>query len=143
MSAEVNIQIHSKTTYENGEIEQISYDTIGQAYKKDNYYFLRYKEDTQLQLGNTWTIVKWTMEEEQNEVVIIRQGDTKMKQVFKEGFTHQSNYQSQYGVLYMETVTNKIDIQLKTLFKGKINLKYELQIDNQTVGAYDLTIITH
>ncbi len=139
MTKDVKIFIKTKIDYENTTKEFIEYQYKGKLYLKNNNKFLRYKEDCKQELGNTWTTIKWSEVEKPYKVLLVRQGETKMKNVFQEGFKHISNYRSLHGSYKMEIITNKININ-KKVEAGNIKLYYKLQLNNLPIGDYILEI---
>jgi len=135
----VKIQIHSKIKYENGQEERLHVDAVGDLYLKEEHFFLRYQE-TEKEMGNTWTVVKWPKERTPITVVIIRQRNVKMKQVFQEGVRIDFTYQSPYGALEMEILTHRIHLSKPSLNKGEIGLQYQLTRNKQIIGTYHLDL---
>lgn len=138
-TSSVNIQVDSNIKYENHDEEQMHLQYKGVLYLKNGVYYLRYKEDDALQIGNTSTTVKWK-KGNTLEVIMIRQGDVKSNQVFMQGITSVSPYQTDFGTMEMKITTDSIEIQEESLFNGNIHIRYRLELQQQVIGSIQLNI---
>ena len=139
MSRAVNILVTTNINYENGIKETMDNQYSGILYFKGNEYFLRYKDNLNQELGNTWSIIKWNNYQTPYKVTLIRQGDIKMKQIFEEGYKYISEYKGVFGNISIETITNIINLSINT-DGGKICLDYDMKLNNQINGNYKLEI---
>jgi len=139
MSREVKILVTTSIDYENEVKETMNNQYSGVLYFKGNDCFLRYKDNPNQELGNTWTIIKWNKYYKPYTVTLVRQGDIKMKQIFQEGYTHLSEYKGPFGNINLETITNGIDLT-DNEDKGKIRLDYNMKINYQISGKYTLEV---
>lgn len=138
MSVEVKFHIHTKIKHADGTKEEFTYQTDGNLYDKNNERFLRYKE--QPELGNTWSILKWNSNSSPEKLSIIRQGEIKSNQLFQKGLLNKSLYHSPHGILDMETRTTQLRIEEKTSTEGKISIQYNLTINKNVIGNYNIEI---
>lgn len=136
---EVKIIIKTNITYANGDKELINNQYNGNFYIQNNNYYLRYKENLNQEQGNISTVIRWSNVEIPYKIILIRQGDIKMKQIFQEGYKHASEYIASFGTVNLETTTNHIRIG-KNQYGGKISLDYNLELNNQINGNYILEI---
>ncbi len=132
MSTQVSIEILTKITHTDGDRENISYNTKGVLYQKQDEYFLRYKDHPDL--GKTWSIIKWSFHKPY-KINIIRQGEVRVQQEFLKEHTDRTQYHSPAGILEMEATT--IDISLE---EGQLITEYSLKINEQMVGKYTIQI---
>ncbi|GBF12498.1 DUF1934 domain-containing protein [Tepidibacillus infernus] len=139
MEQDVTLQVITYIRHPYGEEDRMTFQGKGKLYLKDESVYLRYEEQLE-DLGKTATIVQWKEAEKDSPVVtIIRQGDVSMKQVFEKGKTWSNAYLSPYGRLELEMITHQVKIE-KEWLKGKIYLSYDVYIDQQKIGHYQVEI---
>ncbi|WP_042351099.1 DUF1934 domain-containing protein [Bacillus massiliigorillae] len=137
MSDTKTVKVELKTTITNGE-ERDSYEllTFGTLQHKGRSIYLRYDE-VQQDLNKTHTIVKWSPE----EVFIMRSGHVKMRQKFLKDLMTVGSFESTYGTMQMLTTAKKMNHSWDDNTKeGKIHLIYDLNMQGNDVGQYDMLI---
>ena len=142
--SELHVHVQTKIVDHNGDIEEWQHQYQGKLYiKNDRDYYLKYDENEEQSLGKTSTILKWNPMDQPLKIQIIRQGEVKSSQIFEEGKTNLSYYQSPYGTFEMFVSPSKVRIQSDHPNKGNIELEYDLEMDKQKIGRYQLTIQYH
>ncbi|WP_353894597.1 DUF1934 domain-containing protein [Proteinivorax hydrogeniformans] len=125
----------SSSQKNDGESSNIQVDAKGKLYNKNGTDYIVYDEPEGTGLEGTITTVKV----KDNQVTLIRSGQTGMKQVFLSGKQTQSLYKTPYGSFPMEVQSEKVEIQRST--DGiKIRLKYNLNVAGQSVGQQTLSL---
>ncbi len=135
MIKDVKVLVRTNINYHNSTNELIEYQYNGTQYLKKNNIFLRYKDNNNQDMGNTWTIVKWNEDENPTRVTLIRQGETRSKNVFQKGYKHIGEYYSLSLLFEMETTTKDLYIKKKAN-GGQILVNYNLKLNNQLIGNY-------
>lgn len=136
MGLDVLIKVNSEMRYANGQKETITQSYVGQLFDKENHYYLRYREKSEL--GDVWTNIKWSTYSP-NNITIIRQGSIKATQIFKEGYSHNSLYQNQFVSFSLSTNTTKLEIDHRGN-SGYIYVDYEISNEEQLLGYYSTKI---
>lgn len=140
MSKEIIITIITKIKYTDNTNEVLKNKYEGLIFLKGNEYYIRYQETTEHELGKTFTILKWDAINNPKNITIIRQGDTKMKQVYQKGIKDVSEYRNVYGAYEIEVDTNKVTVEEFSDISGKIKLDYDMSVNYQLIGNYKLEI---
>lgn len=133
---DVSISVNSNQKTFDGSIERNDYLYTGKLYQKGNEYYLRYREFEEL--GNTWAIIKWNTEAK--AVSIIRQGDVKAEQLFKQDFTHQTTYRSPHGTFVFDISTAQLNIELLNEKEGRIYIEYKIDSSGQHIAEHKIEI---
>jgi uncharacterized beta-barrel protein YwiB (DUF1934 family) len=110
----------------------------GELYPRDNCIFLRYQELAEAGMGRTFTTIRI----EPRQLRIVRQGDIKHEQTFREGFRHLGFIQTPHGRIEMETVTKAVEVRMDDLPGGTlfIGWSYELTVMGEAAGIYQVEI---
>ncbi|MCM3006607.1 DUF1934 domain-containing protein [Priestia koreensis] len=128
------VQVHVVTDIRDGQRKETnSFKANGHLHEKDGVVYLTYEE--KLEDGNVSTIVK----AKPDEVIIMRSGLFKMRQVFRKQEQVEGSYASPYGPLQMSTLTYNIENK-KMNTKGRLFLSYDLYLQGEKAGRYALTI---
>lgn len=127
------------TQYDNrGNSDKVEFTTVGEATKKNGSLYLKYEESELSGMKGTTTIIKVNDE----SVVINRYGSTVSKMEFKKGLRFRTQYKAQGGMLSMELLTNKIDVDVdKESSKGSIKIDYNITITGMFEGKNIMEII--
>lgn len=133
---EVKIRIKGKQRNIEGEENIIELMTEGKFYKKNDSYYIIYDETEISGMEGATTTLKIQGE----KVYMKRFGSSASSLVFEKGKKHRTEYFTQYGEMSIEVVTNKMDIDISDLGKGKINLAYRLNISDTLESRNDLSI---
>jgi len=140
---EVHISIRTRIDDSTGDRQEWSHQYTGIIYQKnDQDIFLRYQESEEQSLGKTTTILKWK-KNQLPVLTLIRQGETREKQIYKVGQAYRHLYQTPYGTYEMEIQPSKVSVQMENENQGSIELEYDLLIESQKAGRYQLWIQFH
>lgn len=135
MKRQVLITIKGLQTNELGEQDTQELVTVGEFFRKNQAYYLLYKETEISGMAGTTTSVKV----EGERVILNRMGSAQMKQIFQVGASHQCNYVTPHGRLHLQVLSSQVDVDL-TEVGGSINLEYELTIGAEKVSDNKLSI---
>lgn len=103
--------------------------TEGKLYKKDNAYYISYKETDVTGMKGTTT----TLKTEKNRVTLIRHGTITSNFVFEEGKKYISHYATEYGVFTVGIKAEKIDVDIND-YGGIVKVVYSIDVLDGNVG---------
>lgn len=119
-----------------GRKENVAFEANGLYYIKGNSTYLSFHEPHQA--GDVKTIIKIN----DSDVLILRSGAVKMRQLYKKKEETKGTYQNQAGTFEMKTKTNTIEYRwYKGSRKGKLFLSYLLTLHGEAAGRYTITIL--
>lgn len=95
--------------------------TEGKFYKKDNAYFISYRETGVTGMEGTTT----TLKAEKSKVTLIRHGTVSSSFVFEEGKKNISHYATEYGVFTVGVKAEKINVDIDDS-GGLVSVVYSL-----------------
>lgn len=98
-------------------------------------YILTYLEGESSGLGGTRT----TLELEKGKITLTRAGEYHSQMVFEEGASHVSDYQTPYGTLPLEILTQRLSWDMEGQ-RGRVELDYRIQIGPQQSGLTQLRL---
>ncbi len=132
-----NAIISLKGIQTNVDDETTTIELVSEAsfYKKENSYYIVYKETQITGMDGTTTTVKVT----KDTVNLIRFGSVCSKMVFKEGFEHVSTYDTIYGSLDICVSANVVDIKMNDE-GGELYIDYDIQIGGKKLGINNFYI---
>ncbi|WP_449538103.1 DUF1934 domain-containing protein [Ferdinandcohnia sp. Marseille-Q9671] len=115
--------------------ENVAFDANGLYYIKGNNTYLQF--DEKQETGTVKTIVKIS----DTEVLILRSGHVKMRQVYRKSEITNGSFQNQYGTYNLTTKTNNIEYKwYNHSRKGSLFLSYELALQGEASGLYKISI---
>ncbi len=111
--------------------------TEGILYRKDDAWFLRYKESEATGLEGTTTTIRV---DDPGTVSLIRTGSTHMRVTFVEGRRHVTRMELPYGVLDVDIYTNAVRAGLSDR-GGEVHLGYSVELNSRepTNARLDVT----
>lgn len=118
-----------------GEDNKIELITEGRLYKKDDVYYIEYEESTVSGLEGTKTLLVIG----DNRVFLERTGAHESRFVFEKGRKYVSYYETPFGSLEMGVFPTRIDYDVDET-KGKVDLKYQLDISGKYAGLNELMV---
>ena len=135
-TVQMAVKITVNTTITNdSEKETYELITFGQYIQKTSSVFLRY--DELMEEGSAKTVVKVSNQEGS----IVRNGAVEIRLPFQMNKTLVGSYKTPYGVLDMETSTTGIRHEFDdVLKKGLINIFYDLKVQGNHAGTYQVSI---
>ncbi len=135
LTAPVKLKIITTITQPDTTPEKYELWSEGTILKKRDQIYLRYEEVQEGQHMNT------TLRFGEEDAIIIRNGDIKMRMPFVLGQAQRGHYNSQYGQLPIVTVTKAMKFEpSETIQNGRFYLQYELLIGEESVGDYSLEL---
>mgnify|MGYP006293520157 CR=1 FL=1 len=116
-----NVAINIDSIQDDGQKKnEISTNTNGQLYEKQNAYYLQYEGVSEGLEG-----IKTTLKIKENKVKLIRRGQVETRQEFIPEEETRFNYQTPYGTLKFSIVVQELTMEVEPT-QGEINLEYEL-----------------
>ncbi len=106
--------------------------TEGKYYKKDNAYYITYKESEVTGMEGTTTTVKVS----DGRITLMRFGSVNSQFIFEQGQKHVSYYDTMHGAFTIGVFTNDMNINVNDS-GGEIWVDYQLEVDNNKSGVND------
>jgi len=136
MNKEVIISIEGQEIIpEMGEENKTELVTEGKYYKKGEKHYLSYKETEVTGFDATTTMLKI----EDNRVALTRYGQVNTHMVFASGEKHTGYYDTPYGSFTVGVVSDDVKVEFEGN-RGKIDIHYLLEIDNNTKAEHKLSL---
>ncbi len=132
MKREVLLSIRGQQAYRDQEPDAIELVTEGTMEYRDGGWDIRYEESALTGLDGVTT----TFRVEPNQIILTRTGKLHSQMVFREGETHESLYQMEFGALMITVCASRIFVQLCE-DGGMIDLVYNIDIEQSTAGTVD------
>lgn len=136
MRKEALIHVVGTQNYSEGLDDRMDFITTGTYHKRDNAYYIIYRESEITGMEGVTTSLKV----ETGKLTLNRMGAANYKQVFERGVLHHSTYITSMGSFYLGAQTEELEIRL-TEYGGNITLKYNLYADNDLVSRNTLRIM--
>ncbi len=133
MNKNVIISVKGIQTSENQNENKLELITEGKYYRKNNAYFVTYKESEVTGMDGTITTIKVT---EDGIVTLMRFGTVNTQFIFERGMKHISYYDTKFGTFTVGVFTNDVSIDVNDS-GGEIWVDYRLEIDNNKAGNND------
>ncbi|MEH7383854.1 DUF1934 domain-containing protein [Bacillus sp. JJ1521] len=115
--------------------ENVAFDAIGLYYIKGNKTYLQF--DEKQVMGTVKTVIKIS----EKEVLILRSGILKMRQIYRKNETTIGSFQNQLGTFDLTAKTNNIEYKwYKNSRKGTLFLAYELSLQGEKSGLHKISI---
>ena len=132
MVREVVLSLKGQQTYMGQEPDVIELVTDGQLEKLPDGWKLSYEETALTGLEGVHT----TFLLEEGCVTLTRTGKLNSQMVFREGITHDSLYQMEFGALMISVCATSIRWDLSEN-GGVVDLKYKIEIEQSAAGYVD------
>ncbi len=131
---DVKINIRTIQYDEHSKIDTINVNTVGTLHEKNDATYLMYKENHEgVEITTSIKIAK-------KEITIKRFGQSNSTMVFEKGKVNISNYKTPYGIFLIETHTKYLDIDNNGENNLKIELDYNLKMNDMFNGRNKITI---
>ena len=132
----VPVKISLRTVIsQDGQQEQFNFQETGEFIELNGKHYLRYQEHQNGQV----TPVQFRLDEE--EVHLHRQGATETRLIFDRERPTLTRYQTEYGALTLQVVTNQLVRQVDPLAPaGRLIAAYQLRAADQLIGSYQLEL---
>ena len=132
MKTAVVLSIRGRQSYGDQEPEEIQLVTEGTLEQTDEGWKLCYEESelTGLQGASTTFLIK------DKEVTLRRNGRLNSEMVFREGVSHDSLYQMEFGALMLTVCATRVEADL-TPDGGVIDLSYHIEVEQSAAGTIE------
>jgi uncharacterized beta-barrel protein YwiB (DUF1934 family) len=118
-----------------GENKTVELITEGRLYEKDGAYHIEYEESEISGKEGTRTLFSV-----QDDAVFMERSGTVSSQImFERGKKYVNSFMTPFGAIQMEIYPTKVKHELKEE-EGRLNLKYQLDIDGVSTGTNELTL---
>ena len=131
MEKNVVISIKGMQKYEDADPDVIELVTAARLMRDDAGYTLTYQESELTGLEGTLTTIQ--VEEEGEQVTLMRAGEVNAQMVFQEGRRHLSMYNTPYGAMAIGVNTRHLLADLNDQ-GGDIEIDYAIEIDHAIAG---------
>ena len=132
MKKEVVLSLQGRQTYIGQEPDLIELVTDGVLEELPEGWKISYEESALTGLEGVTT----TFLIEKDCVTLTRTGKLHSQMVFREGVSHDSLYQMEFGALMIRVCATKICYDL-SLNGGVVDLNYKIEIENAAAGTVD------
>lgn len=129
MNKNVIISVVGTQTGEDNDENRMELVTEGKFYKKDNTYYVTYKESEVTGMEGTTTTLKIT----DANITLMRFGTVNTQFIFEQGQKHMAYYDTESGALTIGIYTNEFSVNVNDS-GGEISVGYEVEIDNHVTG---------
>ncbi len=109
--------------------------TEGKLYKKENAFYISYKETGVTGMEGTTT----TLKVEENRVTLIRHGTVASTFVFEEGVENISHYATEFGVFTVAVTADRIESALDE-YGGVVAVSYSLDMIEKEQNEFIMTV---
>lgn len=132
MIQDVVLSLKGQQTYMGQEPDVIELVTDGTLEKMSNGWKLSYEESALTGLEGVQT----TFMLEEGCVTLTRTGKLNSQMIFREGVSHESLYQMEFGALMISVCATAISWELSQ-DGGTVDLKYKIEIEQSAAGYVD------
>ena len=132
MKKKVLLSILGKQSYSGQEPDTIELTTAGWMELRDGGWDICYEETELTGLAGVTT----TFRVEPGKVILNREGKLKSRMEFRQGVTHESLYQMEFGALMMSICPMQVFFDI-TPEGGFIDLVYTVEIEHSETGEID------
>lgn len=131
----IQVEVETKIT-QNGETETHHFSEAGQLVELKGVMYLRYQEHFE----NQTTPVTFKIIDE-HHVRLTRKAANNLMLEFVEGEKTKNHYQTPYGLMDIEALAQKVDINVKHgILTGHLNVDYALYTNEEKVGDYQIKL---
>lgn len=131
MEKNVVISIKGMQKYEDADPDIVELVTEGRLMRDGSGYTLSYQESELTGLEGTLTTIQ--VEQEGEQVTLMRVGEVNAQMVFQEGRRHLSMYNTPYGAMAIGVNTRHLLADLNDQ-GGDIEIDYAIEIDHAIAG---------
>lgn len=132
MKKEVILSIRGRQAYQDQDPDVIELVTEGTLEYRNGGWDIQYEESDLTGLTGVTT----TFRVEPDKVILNRTGKLHSEMIFREGQSHNSLYQMEFGALMITVCATRIFVQLDDN-GGMIDLVYSIDIEQSSAGTVD------
>ncbi|MFD2170291.1 DUF1934 domain-containing protein [Tumebacillus lipolyticus] len=126
MEVAVRVTVWSQQRQKDGDRHTFEVTADGKLYQKGDAFYINYRESEASGLGSTLTTIRL----EGEEMTLIRQGETVMRQVLTKGIEQRGSYKTPFGTFELITRTSRLYWNLKET-GGQIEALYNLRLSGE------------
>ena len=132
----MNVKINISTIQydEHSKVDTININTVGTLHEKNGDTYLMYKEK------NEDVEVTTSIKISKEQIAIKRFGQSNSTMVFEKDKIHNSNYKTPYGLFLVETHTRYLDVDVDEDKNMKIDLDYNIKMNDIFNGRNKIVI---
>ncbi|TCP57629.1 uncharacterized beta-barrel protein YwiB (DUF1934 family) [Tumebacillus sp. BK434] len=123
MEGTVRVNVWSRQRQQNGERQTFQTEAEGKLVVKGEAIYIAYRESDESGLGSTLTTIRL----QGQELTLIRQGETNMRQVLVKGKEQRGSYNTPYGPFELVTRTSMLMLNVNES-GGRIEAVYNLRL---------------
>lgn len=127
------LRMISTQVQEDGQELSAKLTTSGMLHREGNGAVLHYVETAEGLDG------EMTVQMYEDTVLLVREGDTNMRLLLKQGCKYVNFYETPYGKLEMEVMPTRVSYTLGQT-NGKVELEYHVTVSGQYVGLNRISI---
>lgn len=136
---DITLKIIGKQISEEGSEETLEFVTEGQLYERNGATYLIYEESEFSGFPGCKTSLKLTGDKIRMKRIGEKAGfGTEM--VFQEGKRFTSSYETPYGEMELEILTNKVNNRLTSEGMGSVDINYHVSLSGMAEGRNELSI---
>ena len=128
----VVLNVQGVQRYQDQEPEIIELTTEGTMERQKEVWVLSYEESDLTGLAGVTTLFRL----EPGQVILQRSGKLRSEMVFREGVSHESLYQMEFGALMLTVCAKQIEANISQQ-GGTIDLVYSVQIEHTEAGMVE------
>ncbi len=135
---DITLKITGRQLFENSEEDQMEFVTDGRLYFRNGAAYVVYEESDISGMPGGKTVLKV-----KDKTVKMRRtgGEARAELYFEKGKRFSSTYETPYGVMGLEVLTNMVDNRLDAeTGSGKISINYDVSLEGLAEGKNQLTI---
>lgn len=132
MEQTVVLSIRGQQAYADQEPEIVELVTEGVLCHRDGGWDIRYEESDLT--GLTGVTTQFRVEE--GEITLTRSGKMRSQMIFREGVSHDSLYQMEFGALMLTVCATRVEADI-TQQGGTIDLAYSIEIEHNAAGVIE------
>ena len=136
MKQDVVLSIRGEQAYADQEPDVIELVTNGVLEKSGDGWELSYEETALTGMEGVTT----TFTVAPDRIILTRTGKLNSHMIFREGVTHDSLYQMEFGTLLLRVCASQVFFDI-TPEGGVIDLVYDIEIENSATGLIDYHLV--
>lgn len=132
MKREVMISLRGKQNYLDQDPDVIELVTEGSLDYQGNSWEVCYDESSLTGMEGVTTCFRY----EDERIILTRSGKLHSQMIFREGVSHDSLYQSEFGALLVTVRASKISVDVCEN-GGVVDLVYDIEVERSSAGVVD------
>lgn len=137
LSTGVPVQIHLETAMQQAEdSSNFVFDVTGQLVQMGETIYIRYEEASEA--GDIPVTVKIMPN---GDVRLTRSAENRLQLLFSPGKRVSAHYKTQYGVINIDTITPKLEVDISDgPLRGELAIDYLLYAGEELLGKYNIRL---